>query len=234
MQPISFSVVGAGIAGLSAGIALTQQQYRVQLLEQNKEFQEVGAGLQISPNAWRCMRQWGLEEALLDICSLPETLTARNLRNGHVIGSLPLTRMPERFGAPYGTALRTDLHRILIDKVGESTHCSIVMGRRVTAVEQGDQQIQVTLDDASTSTADVLLVADGARSHLGRQIFPHLEVIDSGYTAYRGLLRQTALPSQLRSTHVCAWLGAPSACRHLSRSQGPIFEHRAGSRQPRS
>lgn len=201
-------IVGGGIAGLSASIALSPH-HQVALIEQNHVFQEVGAGLQISPNAWRCLRQWGLEDALMQVCSLPETMVARSLATGQSLGKLPLGAQAQRqFGAPYGTVLRADLHRILLDKATQSRDFSILMGCRITELEQTDAHVHLyAQDETELPPADALLLADGARSALGHTLLPQLEVVRSGYTAYRGLLRQSALPQPLRSNQVCAWLG---------------------------
>lgn len=216
----SFLIVGGGIAGLSASIALASQGHSIELIEQNPAFQEVGAGLQLSPNAWRCMRQWGLEDALLEICSLPEAIVARNITTGEVLGRQPLAgHALRRFGAPYGTALRTDLHRILLNKAREFSQFSAVMGSQALSVQQDGSRVSVQLRSrlSNEMTADALLVADGARSKLAASLLPQFEPMRSGYTAYRGLLRQSALPFQLRTSTVNAWMG-----RHLHAITYPV------------
>ena len=111
-------VVGGGMAGLSAALVAQAAGLGVTLLEQADEFSEVGAGIQLGPNAVRVLHDWGLEAELSRVAAFPEALRVRDARSGGVLGRLTLgAAMRQRYGQPYATIHRADLHRILLDRI---------------------------------------------------------------------------------------------------------------------
>lgn len=211
-QAYSFLIAGGGIAGLSASIALSMQGHTIKLVERQAQFTEVGAGLQISPNAWRCLRAWGLEDELQEYCSLPSALVARRLQTGQKLAHIALgARSIERYGAPYATLQRADLHRILLARAKQSTLFTCATGFEAVSATPEEHMVEVDvhgpLDWKGQAQADALIAADGVHSALSRQLFAHAPATSTGMTAFRGMIKQSALPEQLRSNTVCAWLG---------------------------
>src|SRR5690606_25372028 len=111
------AIVGAGIAGLTTAVALQRSGLTVTVYEQAPELAEVGAGLQLSPNAVRQLRQLGIGPALDKVAVRPAAIEMRRWDDDQLIMSIPLAGCEERYGAPYLTVHRADLHRCLIDAV---------------------------------------------------------------------------------------------------------------------
>ena len=111
-------LVGGGIGGLAAALALGQQGSTSQLLEQAEVFMEVGAGIGLGPNALKRLNAWGLGPALQQRGFIPAQLQVRDAANGRSLGQLPMAHHFERrYGAPYMTIHRADLHKVLLDAV---------------------------------------------------------------------------------------------------------------------
>jgi salicylate hydroxylase len=109
-------IVGGGIGGITAAIALAQKQIPVILFEQATEFADIGAGIQLSPNCSRVLHALGLESALLEAGFLPEYTQFRHWRNGKIISQSSLGKTAEKkFGAPYYHIHRADLLGMLIN-----------------------------------------------------------------------------------------------------------------------
>ena len=107
-------VAGGGIGGMAAALACSLAGQKVSLFERASTFSEVGAGIQIGPNVVRQLHQWGLDEALRGVVAFPHRLQARDAHDGAELGVLPLGQaMQQRYGAPYATVHRADLHTLL-------------------------------------------------------------------------------------------------------------------------
>lgn len=204
-------VVGGGIAGMSAALALSRvsSPLGVTLLEQSPVLSEVGAGIQLGPNAMRLLHEWGLQEALEEVCAYPPSLYARDMASGHVLGQLKLgERALQRYGAPYATIHRADLHRVL-------HQAAMASGRVQCHVAHSVEQIQAVPDAVHLSTqnglqwqAQVALACDGVWSRVRAQVLPQDKPVQfTGHVAYRALVRMAALPERLRHRHVQVWLG---------------------------
>src|SRR5690606_34571816 len=113
-DPTDVVVVGGGIGGLSMALALRRTGLRVRVLEQADVFGEVGAGLQLAPNATRILREWGLLDEVVRLVVLPRRLVLRDALDGVELTSLDLGHAAARYGAPYVVIHRSDLHRTLL------------------------------------------------------------------------------------------------------------------------
>ncbi|OZA95428.1 MAG: FAD-dependent oxidoreductase, partial [Polaromonas sp. 39-63-203] len=108
-------VAGGGIGGLAAALAASRAGCHVRLLERAAAFSEVGAGVQLGPNVTRVLDAWGLSDALRSVAAFPQRLQVRSAEGGEALGELPLGQvMAARYGAPYATVHRADLHGLLL------------------------------------------------------------------------------------------------------------------------
>jgi salicylate hydroxylase len=200
-------VAGGGIAGLAAALGARQAGWEARLLEQAPAFSEVGAGIQLGPNATRILRAWGVldDPALRPFA--PPRLRVRAVGSGRDIGHLPLgTSAQARYGAPYVTVHRADLQEVL-RKSAVSTGAILHPGQRV-ATAQVDGEVVLARTSAGTQVeADALAVADGVWSELRGQLIGGGKAPSTGHLAFRVLLPMADVPTALRSDDVQAWLG---------------------------
>ena len=208
MTDNSALIIGAGIAGLASAMACGQSGWTVRLYERAPVFHEVGAGIQIGPNVTRILQRWGLAAALERLACLPECLQVRSAITGRVLGRLALGQdMRQRYGAPYATIHRADLHQLLLEAVQTRGLAQLQLGGELMRFEASRDGVLAELANGQSDHADVLLGADGLWSAVRRQLLDDAAPAPTGHLAYRAMLRQSDLPQALRSAHVTVWLG---------------------------
>jgi salicylate hydroxylase len=201
-------VAGGGIGGLAAALACARVGAAVELFERAEQFSEFGAGVQLGPNITRVLHAWGLEGALREVVALPERLQVRSASSGAELGMLPLGQtMVQRYGAPYVTIHRADLHALLLDAVGQMPHVQLHLSSPVSAVQILAEPLTLTLASGQQASGDVLVAADGGFSAIRQQLLQDGLPQPTGHLAYRALVLQSDLPQALRSQQVTVWLG---------------------------
>ncbi|KQT08769.1 FAD-dependent monooxygenase [Ramlibacter sp. Leaf400] len=200
-------VAGGGIAGLAAAVGARAAGWEVRVFEKAAAFTEAGAGLQLGPNATRILREWRLLDRAVLRPYEPPRLSVRDAVDGRELGTLRLgTAARERYGAPYLTLHRADLHAALVDAAAEAgahLHAGVAIAR---ARVDGDLA-QADLDGGTRVEADALAVADGVWSALRGQLVGDGPAPASGHVAYRAMLPMAQVPASLRLPDVQAWLG---------------------------
>jgi len=204
-------IAGAGMAGLGAALALRRAQpsLGIEVLEQAEVFSEVGAGIQLGPNAVRVLRDWGLEQALNEVAAFPADLLVRDAASGAVLGHLPLAeRAQQRYGAPYACVHRADLHALLLQAVQAEGGTGLHLMQRIEALQVRPDGVELrSAGGAQTWQADALLGCDGVRSRVRAHMLDDEPPRYSGHLAYRALINMARLPPDLRQKGVTAWLG---------------------------
>ena len=200
-------VAGGGIGGLAAALACTRAGWESRLYEQAPELSEIGAGIQLGPNATRVLAGWGLGEALSAVAAFPQRLRVRSAIDGAELAELRLgAAFSERYGAPYATLHRADLQDLLLGAVRESC-VHLNLSSQVTATQPVADAVRVRVNGEHEVEGDVLVGADGLWSDVRRQVCADGPPTATGHLAYRSLARQQELPSALRSQDVTVWLG---------------------------
>jgi len=158
----SIAIIGAGIGGLAVAAALRQAGIDSIVYEQAETFARVGAGIQQSPNAMKVHRGLGIEARLRDVGYTPTSSLNRDAISGKVTNDHPLGRVvEERYGAPYLTLHRGDLHAALADIVPADT---IIHGKKLVRITEHGPRVTLAFADGSTAEADLVIGADGAHS----------------------------------------------------------------------
>ncbi|NGO52517.1 FAD-dependent monooxygenase [Allomesorhizobium camelthorni] len=185
-------IAGAGIAGLTAALAFASRGYAVQVFERAPQLEEVGAGIQLSPNATRILARLGVLPALLKTAVRPDAVLLREGRTLAELARVPLGEAAERrWQAPYLALHRADLQSALLSRVVETPAIRLVANAAVTGVAQSSAGVAVTIvSEAERSEASgVLLVgADGVRSAVRAFFGPSRESRYSGEVAWRTTL----------------------------------------------
>ena len=200
-------IAGGGIGGLAAAVAARRAGWHVRLCEQASTFSEVGAGIQLGPNATRILREWGvLEGELARSVVAPPRLRVRDGTDGAELGVLALGKdIEQRYGAPYLTVHRADLQAALLVAAREAG-TQLHNETRLASVEQDAAGVSARTAQQAVLGAAALVAADGVWSVLRGAVVADGPPQSSGHLAYRGLVRQADLPLALRSDEVTVWL----------------------------
>jgi len=204
----SIAVVGAGVAGLATALACARAGHRVQVFEQVQAFAPVGAGIQLGPNATRVLHDLGLESAVRAVAAFPAELQVRSGIDARLLGVLPLGEQAQtRYGAPYATLARADLHHILLTALEAHTQASLYLASHIDSAQQDSGAVQFRTADGMVRRVECMAAADGLWSKLRSQVLYDTPPDATGHIAYRALVPQADLPEDLRSAVVTAWLG---------------------------
>ncbi|HET7230225.1 MAG TPA: FAD-dependent monooxygenase [Longimicrobium sp.] len=193
-------IVGGGIGGLAAAIALRQRGFAPRLYEAAPELREVGAGIWVPPNAMQVLARLGLDDSVAREGAPVRTAELRDAKAG-VLQRADLSHTQREFGHPTVAIHRGRLQRVLADAAGSDI---IQTGAQCTGVEQRGERVAVRFADGGETEADVVIGADGLRSAVRESIFPGVRMRYSGQTSYRGTLAYT-LPPELDGTGWEVW-----------------------------
>lgn len=198
-------VAGGGIGGFSAALALARAGLAVELVEQALVLGEVGAGLQLSPNAMKALAHLGVADAVAENASQPETLELRIGRTGERVFSIPMGAAAlARHGAPYLHVHRADLLAALAAAAGEAG-VKLRLGARLVRYAHTPDGVEAGLDSGDVLRADLLVGADGLRSHIRQQMLGPRPPRFTGAVAWRGLAPADAAPDLPQAAIV--WAG---------------------------
>jgi salicylate hydroxylase len=204
-------VAGAGIGGLTASLALARQGFRVVILEKAERLEEIGAGMQLSPNASRILVELGLEPRLAARAVVPDAISLMSARSGGEVTRLPLGEAAtSRAGAPYWVVHRADLQTALQAEVNDNPDIELRLGWQfedVVAHAKGLTVVQRNGMTRQEGLALALVGADGIWSTVRHHLFPQTRPQFSGLIAWRGTLEATQLPREHTSRRVQLWMG---------------------------
>jgi 3-hydroxybenzoate 6-monooxygenase len=206
-----FLVLGGGIGGLTTALALARSGHRVQVMEQAGTFAEVGAGLQVGPNASCVLDRLGVLGAVTRDAFFPRNLVLRDALSGDRITTLETDEaFQERFGYRYFVTHRADLHRAVLQACRESGLVRLLPATRVVGVEQHAGGAVVRCADGSSHRTGALVAADGLHSITRDALIGDGPPVDCGYVAYRGTVptgRVTAHGGLGEPENMVIWVG---------------------------
>lgn len=200
-------VVGGGIGGLSAALAMARAGREVHLLEQAAEFVEIGAGLQVGPNATRALDRLGLLDGVLSTSVLPRHAVMLDATTAEPLTTLDLgPSFRERYGYPYVVMHRSDLLAVLVEACRAEPLVHLETDRRVDEVWTGPESAGVRCADGTEYHADLLVGADGLHSRV-RTLISDDEPVCSGFVAFRGTVPMDEVRADVAADDVILWVG---------------------------
>ena len=197
-------VVGGGIGGLAAALALERQHAEVILCEQSPGLSEIGAGIGIAPNAIKALRALGLEDKINTIGWESEFAVVRSWKSGRQISRMYQGDYRERFGAPSLTVHRADLLGVLAGALRSS---DIRLGLRCVGVETRGRGAAARFADGSEIEADIIVGADGIHSQVRESLFSADAPRFTGCVCFRGMAPADAVPRDINTADVTLWMG---------------------------
>lgn len=216
-------IVGAGIGGLTAALALLQRGIDVEVYEQAPALGEIGAGVQISANGTRVLHALGLEAALRACVVEAQSKVVRHWKTGGTWKLFDLGELSvKRYGAPYYFIHRGDLHRVLADAVRREKAGAIHLGATCAGVEQGAGAVTLCLADGRTARGRLLIGADGVHSAVRAAVFGAGRPTFTGCMAWRGVIPADRLPKGIPMAGT-NWLGPGRHIIHYPLRRGEVL-----------
>jgi salicylate hydroxylase len=198
-------IIGGGIGGLALAAALRRQHINVRVFERAAVFGDVGAGIQMTPNAVKVMRALGLFDVLTRISFQPQALVGRNWRSGREMWRTPLAGHCERlYGAPFLHAHRADLHAVLAQDLPDD--CA-TLGAACVGIEPGAEAAVARFADGTTFEADLIVGADGIHSVVRSALFGDQPPRYTGNMCWRAVVPFDTQPLMFVSPDSSFWLG---------------------------
>ncbi|MEM9938714.1 MAG: FAD-dependent monooxygenase [Pseudomonadota bacterium] len=201
-------IAGGGIGGLTTALACLHFGWDVEVLEQAPALGEIGAGLQISPNAMKVFEALEIDRDLAGVAFRPEAIELRMGESGmHLIRSPLGETALKRWGSPYFHVHRADLVRVLQDAIQARAPEAVRLGASVTGYEQAGGKVFAILSDGSRVEADVLIGADGIHSAVREQMLGPDAPVFTGNVAWRAVVPVEALGAHAPRPVAGAWMG---------------------------
>jgi salicylate hydroxylase len=217
-------IVGAGIGGLTAALALLRDGHDVQVYEQAPRLAELGAGVQISANGSRVLFALRLEDALRKVWSEPAGKEIRLWNTGETWKLFDLgAESVARYGAPYFMIHRADLHGVLIDAVRAIKADAIRLDARCTGFVDDGKRVALHLANGERVTGDALVGADGVHSRIRNALVGDDKPVFTGCMAWRGLVPVERLPRHMRDNVGVNWVGPGGHVINYLLRRGEIF-----------
>ena len=202
-------IVGGGIGGLAAALALGLNGRPVRVLEREPVFSAIGYGIQLGPNVFPMLRILGVEQEVLARARQPTAVSMCDALDGRTLATIPTQEaVIGRFGHPYAVIIRSELHKILLEACQRVSCISLEVNSTFeSASERTDTGIDVQLLDGRREQAAGLVGAEGLRSKLRVAIHGDDQPSFTGYVAHRTIFPVEDLPSGLYRDDVVLWAG---------------------------
>jgi salicylate hydroxylase len=201
-------VAGGGLGGLAAALGLARKGFRVLVLEQAPEFGEIGAGIQLAPNAWHAIDALGVGELVKREAVFIERVLMMDGMSGETVIEIPVDeKFRRRFGNPYAVTHRADIHGSLLDGCKAQPAIELRANTRVSGFEIQENEVLVKTANGQAIQGAALIGADGARSMVRERIVGDGDPPESGHMCYRAVLRADEMPQDLRWPAATLWAG---------------------------
>src|SRR2546430_150827 len=204
------AIVGGGVGGLAAALALERRGAEIVICEQSPALNEIGAGLNLSPNALMGLRVLGVEDAVMARGSESDFLVIRNWKSGRVISRMRRGTFRQQFGAPNLSVHRADLLGVLRRALRT---VDFRLGARCIAVEECDRGGVVRPADGGEIEADIIVGADRIPSVVRKSLFDADAPRFTGCICWGGLAAASAVARGIATAGGAVWVGPTGECR---------------------
>jgi salicylate hydroxylase len=219
-----FLIAGGGIGGMAAALGLAQKGFASVVLEKSAEFSEIGAGIQIGPNAFHAFDYLGVGDAARERAVYVEKLRLMDALAGEEIVHIPLDGpFRERFGNPYAVVHRADLYGALFDACAATGEIELRANAGVERYEQDGECVTAFLSTGKAVTGQAMIGADGLWSRVREQVVGDGAPRVSGHTTYRSVIPIEQMPEDLRWNAATLWAGPKCHIVHYPLSGWKVF-----------
>jgi len=217
-------IAGGGIGGLAAAIGLAQKGFPSIVLEKAPELGEIGAGIQLGPNAFHSFDYLGVGDAARSMAVYIDSLRLMDAISGDEITRIPLDdAFRARFKNPYAVVHRGDLHGVFLRACREHELVELRTSSEVVDYDQDGSSISAILGDGSRVTGKALIGADGLWSNMRTRIVGDGKPRVSGHTTYRSVIPTEEMPEDLRWNAATLWAGPKCHIVHYPLSGWKVF-----------
>ncbi len=200
-------VVGGGVGGLAAALSLARLGIGVSLLEQSTEIAEIGAGLQLAPNAFAALDALGIGEGVRRRSVFTDRLVMMDAVDASEVASFPVgDDFRKRFGNPYAVSHRADLHKSILEAVEKTPSITLHAATKVVDLVVGNKGVTVTDQNGKTYRGAAVIGCDGIRSVIRDQLIGD-EARVSGHVVYRAVVPREDMPEDLGWNAPAIWCG---------------------------
>lgn len=200
-------VAGGGIGGLAAALALVRRGFSVKVLEQSPQIGEIGAGIQLGPNAFHAFDALGIGERARGRAVYTDCMVMHDAIDETVVGRIPTGEaFRRRFGNPYAVIHRVDIHTSLLEGVQEAEAAEFLTSTRIERVEQDDTGVTVFDQHGNPHRGVALIGADGVKSVVREQYVGDAARV-TGHVVYRAVVDKADFPIELQWNAASIWVG---------------------------
>ena len=201
-------IVGGGIGGLTAALALARQGIRSQVIEQAAAFKEIGAGIQLGPNVFPMFERLGLIEPISALAVFPENLVMLDSISGEEVTRIPLgDAFRRKFHYPYALIHRADLHNVLLEHCRKSNLIRLDAAQKIVDLAETSGVITAKTANGKDYRCAALIGADGLWSTIREFVVGDGKPKPAGHIAYRAVLPTMEIPEQYRWRNMTLWAG---------------------------
>jgi len=217
-------IVGGGIGGLTAALALSRRGIPSQIIEQAAEFKEIGAGIQLGPNVFWMFEALGLIEPISALAVFPNNLIMMDSITGEEVTRISLgDAFRKKFHYPYALIHRADLHRVLLDACRKSNLIRLHASQKVVTIDERSDGIAVTTESGKEYRGAALIGADGIWSAVRERVVGDGKPKPAGHITYRAVLPTSEMDEKFRWPDMVVWAGEKAHLVHYPLRTGELF-----------
>ena len=217
-------IVGGGIGGLAAALALSRKGIASQVIEQAAEFKEIGAGIQLGPNVFWMFEALGLIEPISALAVFPNNLIMMDSVTGQEVTRIPLgDTFRKKFHHPYALIHRADLHKVLLEACRKSDLIRLDASQKVVKVDETADGVTVHTESGKEYRGAALIGADGLWSTIRQMVVGDGKPNVAGHITYRAVLPTSEMPEQFRWRDMVLWAGEKVHLVHYPLRTGELF-----------